>query len=419
MRVLWITNLPLPDMQKHLGAPVSPFGGWLTATAESLRLEAGIELGVASISEYAHDLVSYSSNSVRHFAIPYGRGNLKYNKEYEQYWKEIDKLFSPDVVHIHGTEFSHGLAYIEACGSEKVVVSIQGLVSVIERYCTGGISRRDRFFNLTIRDLLCGTSINRERKQYIKRGIIEINTIRKIMNVIGRTTWDHYHVLSINPNIHYYSVNETLRAPFYEGHWDYSSCIPHSIFLSQGSSALKGAHMVIKALPFVVARYPDVKVRIAGSDLLGSRGLISWLKMNNYVKYLRKLIKRLDLERNIAFIGVLSAEEIKNELLKSNLFICPSSIENSPNSLGEAQILGVPCLASYVGGIPDMMDDGFYENMYRFEEYEYLAEQICNIFEKRDKQKDFSSIALIRHDKSTNMKNLVEVYNKIMKEQKM
>ena len=40
--------------------------------------------------------------------------------------------------------------------------------------------------------------------------------------------------------------------------------------------------------------------------------------------------------------------------LKSNLFVCCSAIENSPNSLGEAQLLGMPYVASFVGGVPEI-----------------------------------------------------------------
>ena len=59
-----------------------------------------------------------------------------------------------------------------------------------------------------------------------------------------------------------------------------------------------------------------------------------------------------ELEDKVSFLGPLNAEQMKAEYLRSNVFLCPSSIENSPNSLGEAQMLGVPCVASYVGGIP-------------------------------------------------------------------
>lgn len=43
------------------------------------------------------------------------------------------------------------------------------------------------------------------------------------------------------------------------------------------------------------------------------------------------------------------------QYLKAHIFVCPSSVENSPNSLGEAQLLGVPCIGSIAGGIPSML----------------------------------------------------------------
>ena len=44
-------------------------------------------------------------------------------------------------------------------------------------------------------------------------------------------------------------------------------------------------------------------------------------------------------------------------LLDSHLYVYPSLMDNSPNALCEAQLLGVPCIATYVGGIPKMEKD--------------------------------------------------------------
>ena len=44
--------------------------------------------------------------------------------------------------------------------------------------------------------------------------------------------------------------------------------------------------------------------------------------------------------------------------LKSSVFVCPSALENSPNSLGEAMLLGMPCVSAAVGGIPSIFTGG-------------------------------------------------------------
>jgi glycosyltransferase involved in cell wall biosynthesis len=47
---------------------------------------------------------------------------------------------------------------------------------------------------------------------------------------------------------------------------------------------------------------------------------------------------------------------MKSEYLNCKVFVSPSPIENSPNSVWDAEILGVPTVASYVGG-----HNGYYE----------------------------------------------------------
>jgi glycosyltransferase involved in cell wall biosynthesis len=75
---------------------------------------------------------------------------------------------------------------------------------------------------------------------------------------------------------------------------------------------------------------------------------------------------------NINFLGILSEEDIIREFQNCNIFICPSSIENSPNSLGEAQLIGIPTISAYVGGIPDMVIHNYSGLLYRYEEIEIL-----------------------------------------------
>ena len=414
MRVLWITNLLLPEMQQHLGVSNSPFGGWISSAANIIKQKDGIELAVASVSPLVHDLCYYSSENINHFAIPYGKGNLIYNPDYENYWKKIETEFSPDLVHIFGTEFTHGLSYVRACGANKVVVSIQGLLSVIVRYYHGGLTWKEILRNTTLRDVFCHTGIWFDKITYKKRSECEIELLQKVNYIIGRTSWDKDHSLAINPQTSYYLVNETLRNEFYSGEWRYTNCKKHSIFICSGGSPIKGLHMVIKALPFVLEKYPDTTLRVVGNDITKKNSIIDYLKQTGYSRYVNRLINKLNLTDSISFLGTLDVNEMKNEYLLANVFVCPSIIENSPNSLGEAQMLGVPCIASYVGGIPDMMM-GNEGNLYRYEEVEMLAAKICAVFEKKENQISGSNNAKLRHDGQNNAKELLLVYNDILK----
>ena len=116
------------------------------------------------------------------------------------------------------------------------------------------------------------------------------------------------------------------------------------------------------------------------------------------------------------FTGLLTAEEMVNELLSSNIYVCPSSCENSSNSIAEAQLLGVPCLASNRGGNPDMITDDKYGELYEFYDIQGLAEKICDIFESSVSYNNpyVRSMARSRHDKRVNLETTIAIYKSIM-----
>ena len=238
---------------------------------------------------------------------------------------------------------------------------------------------------------------------------IELEYIRSVKHVIGRTSWDKAHVRAINPDANYYVCNETLRDEFYKHSWNYDSCEKHSIFSSQAGYPIKGLHQLLKAMPIILRKYPDTKLYVAGDNLTKRK----WYRISGYAAYIRLLIKKYRLDKAVIFTGILSEKEMCHRYLKSNVFVCPSAIENSPNSIGEAQLLGVPCVASYVGGVPDMMR-GCEDNMYRFEEVEMLADKIISIFDNPSTISMGTHSALCRHNPRENAERLLSIYQNII-----
>lgn len=405
MKVLWITNTLFPDVCKTLNIETPVTCGWLSAAASSLlNLDTNLMLAVTAIYD-GEDLQKIQVNRIVYYLIP----------KSSNHWKYIRDDFKPDLIHIHGTETSIGMDFINACGNKNVLVSIQGLVSICERYYLGGIDEKTLLFNTTLRDLVRNDTIFGQRKNMQKRGINEKSLIESVRHIIGRTSWDQAHCHVLNKSAKYHFCNESLRESFYDKKWEYKNCEKFSIFISQAHYPLKGLHKILLALPLLRAEFPNVKLYIAGNDIISK----PFWRLSGFGKYIKKIIKLHNLQDIVVFTGLLSEYHMSQRYLKSNIFVCPSSIENSSNSVGEAQLLGVPCVGSYVGGMSDIIIHGETGMLYRFEEIEMLSEHIAKIFSDAEFANKLSSkereVSSIRHDRVNNSVKLKNIYEEICK----
>ncbi|ACF42866.1 glycosyltransferase family 4 protein [Pelodictyon phaeoclathratiforme] len=417
MRILWITNTLFPEPSIALSLPVPVVGGWMYGLAENLVAKKDISLAVATV--YNDDgLKRMDLNGIVYYMLPSKKQN-SYQKSLEPLWKDIVSSFMPDLVHIHGTEYQHALACMRSCPNAQYLVSMQGLVSVYARYYYADLNAIDIIMNISIRDILRLDTIFHGKNNFINRGIYEKEYINRTKHVIGRTTWDLAHTKAINTTVNYHHCNEILRKSFYEApKWSCKKKNDYTIFLSQASYPIKGLHQVLKAIALLIKEFPQIRLRVAGHSIINRGTLINRLKIDGYGSYIRQLINTLKLYDRIVFTGPLVEEEMIREYLHAHLFICPSSIENSPNSLGEAQILGVPTIGSYVGGIPDMITHGETGLLYRFEEVEILAENIRRVFTDHKFSQRISQQEIIeaekRHSRTANCDETINIYENII-----
>lgn len=413
MKILWITNSPIvKDHMTMAGLKGSISGGWIEKALEALRVLPDNKIAVASVSPNVNKLEKSEIKNVTYYLIP-GKTAVYYQKGLEKYWLSVNKDFAPDVIHIHGSEFPIGLSYIKACGAGKCVLSVQGLIHQIALYHNAGISKTERLKALTIFDILHGRFSPLTDIAFKTRSKHEIELIKRINHVIGRTGWDKAHVLSMNPKISYYNHRELIREAFYVASWKYESCIPHSIFVSQAYVPIKGLHWLLRALDIVKRKYPDVVCYVAGSDIINQ----PWHKIRSYGRICKNLIRRYDLSLNVKFIGPLNAMQMKEQLLQANAYLLCSAIENSPNSLCEAQIVGTPAIASMVGGVIDFVDNNHSGFIYRAEDYALLAKLIIDIFDAKNEIESVSTnereIARKRHKVDGYSDDLIEIYKHV------
>lgn len=475
MKVLWVCNLALPEIAQKLNMEASNKEGWVSglihallcgdfvreklaalvaeraalggesvpvidgeeelqlqvafpAPAECCDGDTGICSGVVTIEGKKVDFFGFLEDV---------RKPEKYDTALEGRMKRILELAKPDMVHCFGTEYPHTLAMCRVFpDKDRILIGIQGLCAVYARAYYADLPE-DVISTRTLRDILRQDTLKQQQKKFYLRGINEVEAIKLAGNITGRTHWDKAYSLKWNSNARYFLMNENLRAPFYETQWKEEDCVPHSIFISQGDYPIKGLHYMLLALPGILEKYPDTVVSVAGNSLVEYRTFKQKLKISAYGKYLKRLIEEHHLEKHVKFLGRLSGEEMLKQYLRSHLFVCCSSAENSSNSLGEAMLLGMPCVSADVGGLSSIFEGG--KDGILYEGFKETKNNACNDMGRSENSLESASEALknailemwgnreqmleycknarnharITHDKKINCGKLVEIYAEI------
>ncbi|MCC8138947.1 MAG: glycosyltransferase family 4 protein [Lachnospiraceae bacterium] len=346
----------------------------------------------------------------------------KYSGKDLQRLSYIIEKFKPDIIQIFGTEHSFQcqlVNMVDALGYiDKLAIWIQGVVSIYSLHYYAGLSEKVARTR-TIKEWIKRNNIRDMKTRMTKRGEEEAACLRIAKHVFVRTDWDQAVCRMINPELCMHVCNESLRPSFYsEPKWDVCKMERHTIFLSQSHYPIKGLHMVIEALRIVVQEFPDARIRTTGIDYLHYGKMIDKLRISSYQKEIMRKLRAYDLYDKLEFLGTLSEEEMREQYLKANVFVSPSAIENSPNSLGEAMLLGTPVVASDVGGVKTMMEHGKDGFVYPFDEYYILAEYICKIFRDDELAISFSQNARRHaaktHDVKENYAQLIREYHTIV-----
>lgn len=419
MNILWITNNCIGYARECLGIK-NASGTWLEAALSSFSARTDISLSIAFTSN-VKERIEFNNGSVFYYCLP--RRNKKayqYNSsKCKEDWRWVISNSKPDLFMIWGTEYTHGLCAMQVAPHIPSVIVIQGIIDSIYRFYLGGLSFKELLTAYSLRNFLKKDSILATRKLYYKRLLTEKKMLCQAKNVIVENEWSQALCKNINRECRFFEYRQTVNTVFWENKWDASNCHKRTIFCSSPVNyPLKGFHQMIKALSVIKKECLDVQLRVPGMDNPFHCSFFQKFKQNGYIKYIKSLIVNLDLADNIVFLGKLNSAQISEELLHANVFVVPSCIENLSISLREAMVVGTPAVSSFVGGLPETIQDRENGRLYRFEDFFHLAEIIMSIFndEKQalkyseNARKTMRSYLSIKSDPNT----LISIYKEIL-----
>jgi glycosyltransferase involved in cell wall biosynthesis/peptidoglycan/xylan/chitin deacetylase (PgdA/CDA1 family) len=111
---------------------------------------------------------------------------------------------------------------------------------------------------------------------------------------------------------------------------------------------VKGIDTLVRAVALVTRQAPNVKILVAGSFGANAEG-------QAYAESVRRLVDKLGVGQWITFLGQI--DDVPALLQLTDLFVLPSRSEGLSNALLEAMRAGLPCIATAVGGNPEVVLD--------------------------------------------------------------
>lgn len=406
MRVLWFTNTP-SNYKVQKGGYNG--GGWISSLENEINKIKDIELAISFI--LPNELFKITQNNVTYYPITLSSQNklskLK-NIVYEsiEIKDNIDKYievvndFKPDIIEIFGSEQPFGLIskYIKI----PIVLHIQGIINpYYNAFLPPFFSWKNLIFHNINPIQIFREYLNKKRWKIQCKQEKEI--LQNVKYYIGRTTWDERITKIFNQSCLYFYGSEILRDVFYQSA---NRCIPDKlkVITTISSPLYKGFDLVLKTAKIIKE---NLKI-----DFI-------WKVFGDInPRYIENIIGITCDDVNVKLMGVAQAETIKEEILCCTCFFHPSYIDNSPNSVCEAQILGCPVISTNVGGISSLINDnitGFLIPANDPYQAAYLIKLLHSDISLNQRiGHTGKEIALKRHDKQKIIKELICVYNQIL-----
>lgn len=417
MKVLWFSTSPCGSMRRKSNKPITE--GWLISLEAAIKKNINLELNVSYFSDIAEpDFVyegvhyfpiyknAYKNNPLLRILSRLSNLNKRDEKDKILLMDVVEKV-KPDLIHIHGTEKSYGLLSLTNI-KIPIVFSIQGLISSYLEKRYSGIPEDYLKKNNSLRDYLTFTTEHFNINNWTHNANREISYLVEAKYILGRTFWDRDITLLLNKDRTYYQCEEILRNPFYLYQWDKKRTNGKFVITSTVSSGIyKGLETLLKAAN-ALKKYTDIDFewRVIGVN-----------PNDRTFRIAQKYVKLNYQDINVKLLGRKDADDVVRVLLDTDVYCHVSHIENSPNSVCEAMLLGLPIVATYAGGTASILENGKEGILVQDGDPYIMAGSIIDLYINEESARLFGKNAreraLIRHNPQTIANSLFKIYQEI------
>jgi glycosyltransferase involved in cell wall biosynthesis len=274
----------------------------------------------------------FESIENRYLRFAFKNSMIPYFRKYI-HLKKLIKSLSPDILFAHGEDSELIAGFLK--NNIKKVNVIHSMIdfpkNIVYRYLLNYYSRKRYCYSLTVNNVL--TRI--PEKYGIKNSVVKCGI--KMENSIFN---QDKNIDKNNFNIGY--IGRIVKE--------------------------KGLRELINALTILRVKYPNVKLIIAGDG--------------KYLEKLKSLAKNLFVEDNVVLLGEITNSRKFYEMVE--ILILPSYFEALPLVLIEAMAAGTVAVASNVGGISEMITDGYNGILLRQISHNSIAESVIRLIENND-----------------------------------
>jgi glycosyltransferase involved in cell wall biosynthesis len=416
MRVLWFSGTPSLASEKLNDQ--GNIGGWIASLEKEVAKISEIQLGVAFPFGYDKEN-NFEIEGTRYYSFPYSKDTQNFKglinrwkhaiepDNITEYYLKIIEDFKPDIIQIFGTEAPFGT--LVPLVDIPTVIHIQGNLTIYSYKWFTGISSIDVLRYSSIKTIIKAYGLWHLKFLFSKRAKRERKLMQYGKYYLGRTDWDRRISSVLSPGRIYYHCEELLRNEFYEAkHWQKPISEKIKIISTLSSMIYKGLETVLETMQLLKDNTSNEFEWV----IVGMKGT------EEIVDIIENATKLSFSDFNVIFKGSLKPGELISELHQSHLYVHPSHIENSPNSVCEAMLIGMPVIATYSGGTPSIVANGIDGLLVQDGDPWALAGAIVELSQDvplmLSLAQNATKRAVVRHNREAIGHRMAEIYNEVL-----